>query len=260
MILKQFNILRLGLWSLGLVFLASFATAQTVDSTLKASSNKIANARTSQQAINKLDDQAIKLLGDYQTTSKRLEGVRVYNAQLELQIGDQEKTLSRLDQSIRKAATMEGEMAPLVEEMVEGLIQFIDLDMPFKKEERKEQAQVLADNQSDSQLTAAERFRQILETYRIEGDYSKNVESYQQELSINGVNLDVNILRVGRIGLMYQSEDQQYNGVWNKATKTWDALDGGTYRKALSDLYKMSNKQASINIMKLPISAPQEAN
>ena len=260
MILKQFKILRLGLWSLVLGLVASLATAQTVDSALQSSSNKIASARTSQQAINKLDDETVKLLGDYQTISKRLEGVRVYNAQLELQIGDQEANLQKLDASIRKAATMEGEMAPLVEEMIEGLIQFIDLDLPFKKEERKEAALKLADNQSDSQLSAAERFRQILETYRIEGDYSKNIESYSQKLSVNGADLDVNILRVGRIALMYQSEDQQYNGIWNKATNSWEALDGGTYRKALADLYKMSNKQASINIMKLPISAPQEAN
>ena len=250
---KPLKLLQLGLLSIALGT-GTTAIAQTVNSALNAASSKIAKASSAQTKIDKLADQTDSLFAKFQKANKQLENVRVYNAQLELQIKDQEELLERLQASIREASTMEGQMAPLVEEMISGLEQFVELDMPFQLDVRREAVERLKENQSNSLLTAAERFRQILETYRIEADYSKNIESYTDKLNINGVELDVNILRVGRIAMMYQSEDQKLNGVWNASTRSWDELDS-SYRKPLSDLYKMANKQASINIMKLPIAS-----
>ncbi len=256
---KPMKMLQVGMLAVAISALSIQVSAQTVDSALNAASAKITKAAASQARIDKVADETDKLFNEFQVVSKQLENVRVYNAQLNLQIKDQTTNMAKLRNSIQQAATMEREMAPLVEEMIVGLAQFIELDMPFHTEIRQEAVAKLEDNQSNSNLSAAERFRQILETYRIEGDYGKNIESYTKTLNINGTDLDVNILRVGRVALMYQSEDQSLNGVWNNQTKTWDELNI-SYRKPLADLYKMANKQASINIMKLPISAPQEAN
>lgn len=244
---------------LGLQLVAGDLLSQTVNAVVSASSDKIAQAKAAQKKINRINKSTNKLVAEYDLLNKRLEGVRAYNAQLRLQIKDQKNNISQLNSSLVEATTMEGDMAPLVEQMIEGLSQFISMDLPFDVDERTEAVQRLRENQSDSLLTAAERFRQILETYRIEGDYGKNIDTKSKILNIDGADRHVNILRVGRIALLYQSDDQQLNGAWNKQNKTWDKVSKGDYRAAFSHLYKMANKQASINMMMLPIFAPEEA-
>ena len=47
--------------------------------------------------------------------------------------------------------------------------------------------------------------------------------------------------------------------VWNHSDKTWQKLDAGTYRNSVREGIKMSKKQASIDLVTLPIPAPVAA-
>jgi hypothetical protein len=76
---------------------------------------------------------------------------------------------------------------------------------------------------------------------------------------VNGSERDVNFLRIGRIGLMYQTTDGEQSGAWDQDKRSWVELDAGDYRGAIQKGLRISNKQASIDIMKLPIPAPEAA-
>ena len=80
-------------------------------------------------------------------------------------------------------------------------------------------------------------------------------------VNIDGVDLDVNMLRIGRIALMYQTKDQRRSGVWQQdgdGGGSWVTLGGG-YGNAITKGLKIARKQAPIEIMELPVAAPQEA-
>ena len=47
--------------------------------------------------------------------------------------------------------------------------------------------------------------------------------------------------------------------VWNHDEKAWQELDAGTYRNSVRQGIKMSKKQASIDMVTLPIPAPTAA-
>jgi hypothetical protein len=64
---------------------------------------------------------------------------------------------------------------------------------------------------------------------------------------------------VGRIALLFQTTDLAVSGHWNKDTGAWEALDSSAYRSAIQNGIRMANKQASIDLLMLPIAAP-EAN
>lgn len=242
----------------GFVAFNGTLNAQTVDSVLKQSADNTADMKAAQQRINGVAEQTDKLLQEYKVITKQIEGLKVYNAQQELQIADQVKSLASLEISIANAATMERDISPLMVSMIEGLEQFVELDLPFSLEERRERVAKLRDNLGRSNLSTAEMFRQVLESYNIELDYGNNIESYTQTVSVNGADQDVNILRIGRIAMTYQTKDQTQSAVWSKDSGGWEPLDGD-WNADISEGIKIANKQAPIEIMVIPVTAPVEA-
>ena len=143
--------------------------------------------------------------------------------------------------------------------MIDGLEQFVDLDVPFHIDERKERVEFLCSSMDRSDISIAEKFRQVLEAYKIENEYGRKIDSYKGVATVNGAERDVNFLRIGRIGLLYQTTDGEHSGAWDKTQGAWVELDAGDYRGAIQKGLRIARKQASIDIMKLPIPAPEAA-
>ena len=110
-----------------------------------------------------------------------------------------------------------------------------------------------------SDITIAEKFRQVLEAYKIENEYGRKIDSYKGVATVGGSDREVNFLRIGRIGLMYQTTDGEQSGAWDQDQRKWVELDSGDYRGAIQKGLRIARKQASIDIMKLPIPAPEAA-
>lgn len=233
--------------------------ATSVDSTLDASAKKTAKAQQSQQKIDNLSDQTTELFQTFKQVNKQVEGLRVYNTQLEAQVAHQQKTMADLEASIENAAIMERQITPLTMKMIDSLDQFVNLDLPFLLDERKQRVTRLRENLNRSDLSAAEKFRQVLEAYKIESEYGTRIDSYTDMVNVSGQDREVNILRVGRIALLYQTANQQYSGVWNRNTKQWQLLEGSDKQAALAKGIRMANKQVAVDMLELPIPAPEVA-
>ena len=53
---------------------------------------------------------------------------------------------------------------------------------------------------------------------------------------VAGVEREVEFLRLGRTALIYQTRDASSQGVWNKQTRQWEALDS-SYRTQIIKAY-----------------------
>ena len=113
-----------------------------------------------------------------------------------------------------------------------GSSSFINLDMPFDLDTRLGNIEAVRSNLDRSDVTSAEAFRQVLELYSIELQYGRGIESYPDTISVNGVDREVDILRVGRVSLVYQTKDGAETGAWNTSTQSWEALSSGDYASA----------------------------
>lgn len=230
---------------------------QTLDSILQVGQAKTTAGQKSQVRIDKIAEETASLLQDFKTVNKQIEGLRVYNSQLEKQIANQLVVIKELEKSIEDVTVMERQIQPLILRMLDGLEQFVALDVPFHTEEREDRLDMLRNNQERSDISAAEKFRQVLEAYKIEAEYGRKIDTYKDTLDIGGQEREVNILRVGRIALMYQTTDTKLSGAWDQRQRTWVELDSGEYRAAILKGIRIAKKQASIEIMKLPILAPE---
>ena len=254
------NVLIAALVSTGaLVGTVAAVQASTLDSILNVGEAKNEAARKSQAKIDRLADETRDLLSDYKTVTKQIDGLKVYNGRLERQIQNQMKRVGSIDESISQVTVIQRQMTPLVIRMIDGLEQFVELDVPFEKEERLQRIQFLRNNLDRADVTVAEKFRGVLEAYNIELQYGRGIDTYRGTIDLGGTKRDVDFLRVGRIALVYQTTDGALAGAWDKSAGSWVELPSGEYDAAIRKGIRIAKKQATIELLSMPVSAP-EAN
>ena len=231
--------------------------ASTLDTILQVGKSKNDAARKSQVKIDRLAEETRDLLTEYKTVMKQVDGLKVYNERLQRQIDNQLKRISEIEVAIDESTIISRQMTPLVIRMIDGLEKFVELDVPFHMDERQRRITFLRANLDRSDVTVAEKFRQILEAYKIENEYGRKIDAYKGSVDIDGVERDVNFFRVGRIALLYQTTDTEISGAWDQRNRKWVALDRGEYRNAIMKGLRIARKEASIDLINLPVAAPE---
>ncbi|NRB38171.1 MAG: DUF3450 domain-containing protein [Pseudomonadales bacterium] len=238
-------------------FSAVTVQAASLNDVNNANAKKTMAAQKSQKKIDSLDERKVDLLSEYRQTGKLVDDLKVYNTKLAIQIDKQQQRLHNIEKSIADVQVIQRQITPLIERMIASLEQFIALDMPFHQEERTKRIQFLRANLDRPELSVAEKFRQLLEAYKIENEYGRKIDTYGDKVTIDGVERDVTMFRVGRIALMYQTADLQHTGMWDKKAGQYIALESSQYRDAVRRGTRIANKQANINMLELPIAAPE---
>ena len=140
--------------------------ANTLDAVLQVGKSKNDAARKSQTKIDRLADETRDLLSEYKTVTKQVDGLKVYNARLQRQIDNQVARISGIEASIDNSTIIARQMTPLIIRMIDGLEKFVELDVPFHLKEREQRIDFLRSNLDRSDVTVAEKFRQVLESTR----------------------------------------------------------------------------------------------
>lgn len=214
-------------------------------------------AKRSQSRIDELTEQTRELITDYKTVLKEIEGLRVYNQQLQNQITNQENQMAKLTESIDEVTVIERQVTPFMLRMIDGLEQFVGLDAPFLIEEREERISRLREMMDRADVAVSEKFNQVMSAYQIENEYGKTMEAYDAVININGTDRNVEVLKVGRVSLVYQTPDGSETGVYNKATKQWEPVSDN-YKGAVRNGIRMARKQLSVNMLSLPVAGAGE--
>ena len=235
---------------------ASFAQLNDV---VKTGVAKVKDAQKSQARVDKIVDSSQARLVEYRSLLKQVDGLKVYNKQLSTQITSQEQLIEKFAESTAQVAIIERQMLPLIMKMVDSLGKFVELDLPFHEQERAERMMFIQDNIGRADVDISEKFRQVLEVYQIENEYGRKIDSYSAIINVEGKDVEVDVLRIGRVALVAQTKDTKLSAAYDKASKKWIALDNSTYRNSIKNGIKMSKKQATISMLKLPIPAPVEA-
>lgn len=235
------------------------AFGQSLDTVLRADQEVIRVAQASQERVEQIVEQTRSALEQYRTVTKELDGLRVYNTLLQRQVDDQLAEIEKITASIDRVTEIERQITPLMLDMVESLDQFVQLDVPFLSEERSERIERLRETLERADVSVAEKFRIVLEAYEIEVDYGRNIETYKELLEVDGVERSVDMLRIGRVALMYQSEDGALTGVWDNDAREWVALTDSQSRNEIRKGIRMAGGQLAPDLLMLPISAPEDA-
>lgn len=222
-------------------------------------SARIANeTKASQQRIDQLDDQTTQLVNDYRANLKQLEAANRYNASLQRNITAQERKIGQLRTDIENVSGLQRAMQPLMEDMLARLGDLIDADLPFNLDDRRARVDRLNAGMSNPDISAAQRYRLIVEAYQIENEFGRTIGAYEGVIDDDGTARSGEFLRIGRIALVFKNAD-------DSVLKIWDA-DAGSYvdlsKSFLPDIklgLRMAKEQTAPNLLPIPVKGPSAA-
>jgi len=231
----------------------STVSATTIDNVINEGANRAKDNATAQHQIDKVVDVTEQRYEEYRQLSLSLTNLTSYNDLLQKQIDDQGTRIEKLNLSLKNAAQMHRDILPLIDEMVASLEQLIRLDLPFLMQERSTRIAQLKHLINNSNVDIAEKYRQVVEAYQIEMEFSRTIESYRDKLVIDGEERELNLLRLGRIALLYRSDDGEHLGAWNKATKQWQTIEASQFDRSIKHGIAMALKKKAPALITLPI-------
>jgi hypothetical protein len=235
-----------------------FAQSVTVDQVLQADQRRLNLAQESQERINQVVEGTRSLTDQYRAINKEIDGLKVYNRLMTAQTNGQNATLDDISISMDQVDVINRQIFPLMERMIDGLEQSVALDIPFLMDERVKRLDSLKDILERSDVSVAEKFRKVMEAYQIENDYGSSNDYYTQSLEIGGATREYNMLRIGRVGLYFQSDDTSVTGWWNAETGAYEVL-GNEHRNEVRKGIRVARQLIAPELILLPVPAPELA-
>ncbi len=218
-----------------------------------------AAAAASQARIDGYDSAATDALQAYRIANQRAESLTVYNQQLRKLIDSQAEEIASIKRQTAEIEDIETGALPFMIEMTNTLVRIVEADVPFLRNERLARIDALRAMIDRADVTAGEKYRRIMEAYGIEADYGGTIEAYRGELEQDGSVRAVDFLRIGRVGLFYQTLDGAETGRWSARSNGWQPL-ADSYRRSVRDGLSIARKQAPPSMLRLPLSAPGDAS
>ena len=194
---------------------------------------------------------------EYEALLEQTEGLLVYNDLVTRQIEAQQQEVENMQAAIEQVPELERQVPALLDRVVQGLEQFISLDLPFYPDERREGLAELRLILERADVTDAEKFRRVLEAWQIEVEYGNSFTTYVGQLEIDGNPREVDFLQLGRIALLYQTTDEEaMTGAWDQEMRAWIPL-GTSHRNAVRRALSMARNQIAPELVLLPVPPPE---
>jgi archaellum component FlaC len=158
------------------------ANATDMEAVLEVGRDNSNQSAVSQDKIDSTEKQTDKIINEWKVVSKQVEGLKIYNEQKRIQIQAQLDLMDNLDDQLTQVVVMQRQIPPLAQRMLEGLERFVELDVPFHVEERKQRLDLVRSSLSNPKVTASEQVRQILEAYNIKVNMAEKLTPLSHQL------------------------------------------------------------------------------
>ena len=251
--------MKLNLVASALLGAVAFSGATIADplEKLHAAERKIQkDAAKSQTKIDTIQEQTQDIVIEYRDVVAQTEINKVYNDHVAKLVAAQNAEIKSLEDQIAEVENTKRNVVPLMYRMIDMLEQFVEKDIPIKLDLRKARVERLREIMVNPNVSTSEKYRQVLEAYKIEKDYGSAVEAWQATENFDGQEITADFVHVGRTALIAQSIDLKNAWVWNNNTRAWEKL-GDEYLKDVTKTIRMARKQAPLDLVKLPIFAAE---
>ncbi|MFC4260960.1 DUF3450 domain-containing protein [Marinobacter lacisalsi] len=238
---------------------APHVTAADLDDVTRQAADRVAQTTKAEKAVAGLDQQTRQIAAEYRQLLMEAEQLSAYNRLVAQQVANQEDDIQRLEQTVQNAEGMEQKLLPIVTDMMSSLENFVELDKPFLLEERQRSIEELYESLEDPSESLAITLRRVIDTYQAEIEYGRNLQSWRQSLATGSSEREVDMLRVGRLALMYRTLDRKEIALWQPDSREWQILDANQWNRAFDQARKIARKQAAPDLVTIPVFATSTA-
>ncbi|HMB38810.1 MAG TPA: DUF3450 domain-containing protein [Wenzhouxiangellaceae bacterium] len=244
-----------------LVFgLSTPAHGQAIEPALDASRQAAQGTRESQEQIDEIDAQIQELLGSYRANLRQLEQLNRYNASQQRQADAQRREIESLTEDINNIASLQRAVQPLMQDMVDSLDRLVQADIPFLGDERRSRVERLTRLMENPSSSPAQRYRLLIEAYQIESEYGRTIEAYRSDIeTAERLYEDVDVLRIGRLGLIFRTDDDQVLKRYDNESGIWVDLDK-SFMGDVKTAMRVAREQIPPELLYIPVTAPETAD
>jgi FtsZ-binding cell division protein ZapB len=242
-------------WFLLVLFMStgSFSFAEQVtDKIKKPVEDSIAIRQKTQNDIEKWSEKKSMLEAEYDTlveNNKRLAMEREHLAQ---ELEAMQKRIADLENQIEAMEKISEKLTPFLYGVYDKLLDSVDQRLPFLQEERSERLADLNKTLDDPQIVLGEKFRKVMEALFIEAEYGNTVEVYQEKISLEDEGVLVNVLRLGKLSLFFETLDQTTVGYFDLDENQWKTLPQSANRD-IRIAMEIGSKRRPADVVTLPL-------
>jgi chromosome segregation ATPase len=196
--------------------------------------------------------QRVKMVAEVERLQHQQQQLQAEKMLLTRQVDASRADIAELQRAIAESQHLTAQMQPLLQDTVQQLEKQVDHDLPFLAQERQARLQNLNVALADEKLSLGEKFRRVMEALQVEIEYGSNVDVTQRTLQLNGREVLMNQVRIGRLAMFAQSLDGQRSVIYDLASQRWQAV-ASTYNREIGRAVEMGLKNRPVDLLTLPI-------
>lgn len=196
-----------------------------------------------------LQEQLVVKMEQLQATVDQLQAQK--NELIEV-TGAAKSRIAEKEQRLEGIRQIEEKMEPFLAQLVEDIKALPETGPPFLLGERNDRIVKLEATLHDPEIALSEKFRKAMEALQVEMEYGLTIETYQQQIDLGAEPLLVNIFRLGRLGLYFQTLDQGRCGVYDQGDDKWVTLPD-TYNYSIQKVVEIAGKRRPAELVTMPL-------
>jgi len=226
--------------------------AAEIDQIKKPVAESIRIRQETQEQEQKWRDDREKLLTRHTGLEEEKKRLTLQRAALDEKVIGLKSRIAVKEKQLEDIEGIQKEITPMIASLIKELQEFVAADLPFLGEERRNRLARLVELRDDPEVAVSEKFRKVLEALLVEAEYGNNIEVYQETIATGGHDMLVDIFRLGRVGLFFQSLDHKSCGFYNVAAASWQPLPG-EYSRAVAGAMEIGAKRRPAELLTLPL-------
>jgi hypothetical protein len=208
--------------------------------------------REAQEKADGWAEEKLKLEAEFKILEAERNSMEARMSELKDQVEKHGRSVATLEKNLVEIDRISRELAPFLENLYQRLNAFVENDIPFLSQERRNRMATLRRTLDDAAVSQGEKFRKVMEALYIEAEYGNTVEVYQERIALEAKPVLVNILRLGRLSLLCQTLDGTVSGVFDPGTEGWKTLPADQNR-SIGAALDIGSKRKPAEILHLPL-------
>ncbi|MFW6179257.1 MAG: DUF3450 domain-containing protein [Desulfohalobiaceae bacterium] len=193
-----------------------------------------------------------EMVDRYDRLQEENKDLKDQHGELREQVESAKERVSGKEKQLQDIEQVAEDIEPFLDNRLASLEQLVEKDLPFLTAEREKRLQRLEELMQDSEQKVSEKYRRIMEAYLVEAEYGRTIEVQQKSIQVEGRSIRADIFRLGRLGLFYQTRDNQESGWYNVAQEEWQELPV-KFNRAIGKAIDIGAERQPAELLTMPL-------
>ncbi len=234
------------------VAISAGAADNTAVKAKKQVTTAIETRRQTQQAEDDWEAQRVKLQVEYEALEEANRRLAAENQALQERVDARRRSIDAIRSEMQSLQQVSDELSPYLLRIFNRLHASVDQGLPFDLSRRRQRVARLGRQLAGQDLGIGAKFRELTDALLVEARYGNSVDVTTRQIALDGRDIMVRVLRLGRLGLFFLTLDQKTAGTYDPATTSWKRLPAA-YTEEIVKAFQIGSRQRSVELLRLPL-------